>query len=278
MKLENLTSVNPRRVATGADGEQPGGSAVIPRCVAGLLRRVLLRARNENEKETFFCITELECYCPDDPYTHGVTHDQASGAVATVPAAAGEVVCEQQGPPGCWYFHRAGRAANGNYRAGTFKGLDITCAPEGQAGGILIRSLTELGPDWTPVKRWEGPCVCVNRLLSACGADSIKELVARDDFAREVATSGPPKCLALVARATFDTSAVLAGPRVGLKAPAPGTDPLREEYQPLRARYVLLPMVGWLKKERQRMLAALVSDVGTLEAIRLTGLCPKNFE
>lgn len=68
-----------------------------------------------------------------------------------------------------WYFHRKG----GIYKAGSFKGLDITFGSESAYGGILIRGLEK--PNGTLV---DGPCLCVNYLLNQTGFEKIAELDA----------------------------------------------------------------------------------------------------
>jgi len=65
-----------------------------------------------------------------------------------------------------WYFHRDG----GTYRGGTYKGLDITFGPEGEYGGILIRSL---GSEDGFVN---GSSLCVDRLLACTGHADVASL------------------------------------------------------------------------------------------------------
>ena len=103
----------------------------VPGCIEMLINQALLCASDAEENRTIYRIVEAEYYGPDDPYTHG------NGVVAPQRAASGqfsasrsedcsEVVCEQLGPPGCWYFHRAGKKANGKFKGGTFKGLQAS--------------------------------------------------------------------------------------------------------------------------------------------------------
>lgn len=146
----------------------------------------------------------MEAYCPDDPYTHGSP--------------------EQRGAPNRWYFHRAGKNADGKFRNGTFKGLDITCAPEGKPGGVLIRAIQD-----PAAKTYEGPCVSVNTLLAACGVESIAELVANPGFQWDATTE---RGLLRLEQRKHRGSMVLHGPRIGLGAG-------NEGFRLMPARYVV---------------------------------------
>jgi hypothetical protein len=72
-----------------------------------------------------------------------------------------------------WYFHRSG--PNGNYRGGTYKGLDITLGQTSDTSstyaGLLIRSLASNG------NVINGPCCCVDYILRISGVESISSLI-----------------------------------------------------------------------------------------------------
>ena len=118
-------------------------------------------------------LREIEFYGSDDPYTH-----QGDEQVSTC---------------GGWYFHRT-KPRGGNWKGGTFQGLDISFAPIGIAGGILIRGMSRCvedhGTNDTPSTGsgqpyycyYDGPCNCTRELLKACGVDTIKELVDQPEF------------------------------------------------------------------------------------------------
>jgi hypothetical protein len=74
-----------------------------------------------------------------------------------------------------WYFHRQGTKAEANYKAASYKGLDLTFASSnGQAyAGILIRSIQNIKTK----EIIEGSCLVVHKILSICGAGSIKQLI-----------------------------------------------------------------------------------------------------
>jgi 3-methyladenine DNA glycosylase Mpg len=80
-----------------------------------------------------------------------------------------------QSQSGTWYFHRAG----GEYKHGTFKGLDITIGRSGAHGGILIRSVERLDPEQ---KLFDGPSVVVDHLLALTQSPRVKDLASRFDL------------------------------------------------------------------------------------------------
>lgn len=68
-----------------------------------------------------------------------------------------------------FYFHKTGTT----YRGGTYKGLDITFGSDNIYAGILIRSMYNIKKDLVV----EGPCKCVDAILTSTGYDSIQNLV-----------------------------------------------------------------------------------------------------
>ena len=99
-------------------------------------------------------LTEVEFYyfseSHPDPFTHRDPLQRARGR---------------------WYFHRTG----GTYKGGSFKGIDLTFGDGEAYGGVLIRGLER--PDGTLV---DGPSLCVDHLLAACGVASVAALDAYD--------------------------------------------------------------------------------------------------
>ncbi len=109
-----------------------------------------------NDKE--FRICEIEFYIKstshNDQYTHGDKNQKLFGK---------------------WYFHRY---ANGSYKSGTYKGLDITMGNEETCFGVLIRSIYDNENN----VMIEGPCRCVNKILELNNVSDVKEyMIARKD-------------------------------------------------------------------------------------------------
>ena len=92
-------------------------------------------------------ITECEFYYRgpphDDPFTHGDAIQVHGGR---------------------WYFHKSADI----YRAGSFKGVDVTFGDGTARGGILIRGLEQ--PDGTQI---DGPSLLVDHVLALCRAASV---------------------------------------------------------------------------------------------------------
>ena len=120
------------------------------------LNRTLMRIRTKTGVHKYYRVCEIEFYLDhpehNDTFTHGDTLQKQN--------------CK-------WYFHKM----NGAYKAGTYKGLDLSFGkPEINAiGGILLRSLKEVFVSEEEAggklkvtgngEFIEGPCNCVNRIL-----------------------------------------------------------------------------------------------------------------
>jgi len=68
---------------------------------------------------------------------------------------------------GRWYFHKTA----GNYRGGSYKGIDVTFGEGPGRGGILFRGLEN--PDGTII---DGPSLLVDYLLRLCNKATVAEL------------------------------------------------------------------------------------------------------
>jgi len=95
---------------------------------------------------------------------------------------------------GRWYFHRAG----GRYRAGTYKGLDISFGSDAASGGILIRGVERLGPEPPAPALIDGPCMVVDHILALTASGSVEALAARCEPGIERAGPGSPLYLELL--------------------------------------------------------------------------------
>ena len=102
-------------------------------------------------------ICEIEFYLNSKTHADQYTHDNPDQATY-----------------GKWYFHKTSK---GNYRGGTFKGLDLTLGDKEKYCGILIRSIYDLNAK----KMIGGPCNSVNELIAQHGASNVKEFMAKDN-------------------------------------------------------------------------------------------------
>jgi hypothetical protein len=75
---------------------------------------------------------------------------------------------------GLWYFHRT----RGEYRSGTYKGLDVTIGRGEAKGGILLRGAEPVGE---PDALVDGPSMLVDRILRLTGSATIQDLVGAFD-------------------------------------------------------------------------------------------------
>lgn len=106
---------------------------------------------------------------------------------------------------GRWYFHRTG----GEYRGGTYKGVDITFGREDASGGILIRGVERQGDG----ALLDGPSLCVDHLLATTGHASIRSLVESFENSVEPAHGSP---LFVTLAPEPSEAPVVESPRVGL--------------------------------------------------------------
>lgn len=85
---------------------------------------------------------------------------------------------------GHWYFHRTG----GEYRSGTYKGVDIAFGSDDAPAGILIRGVEEVATG----ELIDGPCMVVDHMLARTGAANIPALVSRFDLRIEAEDDSSP--------------------------------------------------------------------------------------
>jgi 3-methyladenine DNA glycosylase Mpg len=117
-----------------------------------------------------------------------------------------------------FYFHRY---HNGTYKAGTYKGMDITFGNENVYFGVLVRSIEDLDTgEFT-----EGPCRVVNKLLESFQVNNVKELFATHfpslqqisvDNPRLQLSSGVTTASQSPILSTLTEEKVYRGPRIGL--------------------------------------------------------------
>jgi hypothetical protein len=105
---------------------------------------------------------------------------------------------------GRWYFHRT----RGEYRGGSFKGLDLALGDGASYFGILIRTI--IGEDGTVL---DGPCVTVDHLLAQTKTASVAALDGVINARAIWDTTSP---LHIVEAANPRTATVYQSSRVGL--------------------------------------------------------------
>ena len=139
-----------------------------------------------------FRLRELEFYFNSPAHSDTFTHGD-----------------EMQKRKGEWYFHRSGKT----YKGGTYKGLDISIGQgSNTVGGILIRSIRNV----ETAKIIDGPCLCVDTILSHTQKPRIVDLVKDAHFRNMVAEEGEGNLLYLKYDESIPKLSVFSGPRVGL--------------------------------------------------------------
>ncbi len=162
---------------------------------------------------------------------------------------------------GRWYFHRT----RGEYRGGSFKGLDLAFGDGTAHFGILIRTI--VAADGTVL---DGPCVTVDHLLAKTKAASVATLDGIIN-SRKIGDATSP--LSIRESAKPRTATVYQSSRVGLslkKAKGKADSP---KFVARPYRYLTEP--GGISKGKPHLVLALHRKGKTPEAIaQLTG-CPK---
>lgn len=170
--------------------------------------------------------TEIEFYVNGHHHTDTFTHGD-----------------EMQKKGGYWYFHRTA----GQYRSGTYKGLDIAIGNAQLFGGILIRGIEQLAPQ---PKLLDGPCVCVDHMLALNASPSIEQLVSRFD----VRIDGPESPLHIELLDTPRAAPILETARVGLTLKR-SASVARQTYIAQPYRFLSEPRA--IKKGKQHMVVTL---------------------
>jgi hypothetical protein len=171
---------------------------------------------------------------------------------------------KEQSIPNNWYFHKKG----GNYKSGTFKGLDMTFRPNvitynkkyGMYGGMLIRSISKLtseeddngNGDNSKDDFIEGPCRVVDYILKLCNESSVKDFVNK--YGVEIKDNESLRIAPRIDLNSEDYCAhnIYNSPRVGLTLKDPKEFALRKEYIMQNYRYLVYPH----KYKRNRKLIA----------------------
>ena len=171
---------------------------------------VLILSDSETRSRAEFRFAEIEFYLFSeslpDPYTHRSSEQKCSNR---------------------FYFHKFG---NGTYKAGTWKGLDLCFGSENSHFGVLLRSLIDLQTD----EIVEGPCLCVNKILSHFSCQRVNDFVTKvldGDLDFDFYDETKPLHLRKVNH--LGQEDLYHGPRIGLSNKWP-------EYKDLPYRYCIL--------------------------------------
>lgn len=186
--------------------------------------------------------TEVEFYVTNaahnDPFTHG---DEMQREFAR------------------WYHHRTGS----EYRGGTYKGLDLTFGDEHTYAGMLIRGIESTD---SPATLLDGPCVCVDHLLSLVGHTSVPSFVDSYDRDADEKPSSPSYLRVTEAR----DQPLFRSARVGLSLKRGATAsrvkfigaPYRFLTEPARIKKGRVPLVCAMHA-RGESAAAIAASTGT---------------
>lgn len=137
---------------------------------------------------------------------------------------------------GKFYFHKY---ANGTYKSGTWKGIDIVLGNSDKYFGILIRSIMEIETN-TFI---EGPCRCVNKILEQFGFDNCADFFnSRINNLEQISLDDPE--LKLVLANNLEQKDIYVGTRIGLSDKY-------SEYQLKLYRFVIYE--NKIKKEKKTL-------------------------
>jgi hypothetical protein len=166
---------------------------------------------------------------------------------------------------GRWYFHRT----RGEYRGGSFKGLDLALGDGSAYFGILIRTVVK--SDGTLL---DGPCVMVDHLLAQTKTATVAALDGLINGRAVWDTSSP---LHLVAVETPRAAGVFACSRVGLSLKKAKGKPDAPKFVGRPYRFLTEPRA--ISKGRPHLILALHRTGHDLAAIQaLTGVARKTIE
>lgn len=161
---------------------------------------------------------------------------------------------------GMWYFHRFG----GEYRSGSYKGIDIAFGNANAPAGILIRGVERLS-DQDLV---DGPSMSVDHMLRMTNSPAIPDLVAKFDLSIDPKEDGSsPLCI--VAASEDRKKLVVESARVGLTLKKENALP-RWKYIARNYRFLTEP--ARIKKGKFHMVLGLHQQGKTsAEISKLTG-------
>ncbi|MBI5513415.1 MAG: hypothetical protein HY909_06570 [Deltaproteobacteria bacterium] len=162
---------------------------------------------------------------------------------------------------GRWYHHRTA----GEYRGGTYKGLDIAFGASDAPAGILVRGVERV--DATPALI-DGPCMCVDHLLALHGGPTVQAFAESFDRSVDPPPTGASPSYLTVGE-TPRACTVYASPRVGLTLKK-GATSARVHF--LAQPYRFLSEPSRIKKGRVNLVVGLHREgLSDAEIARVTG-------
>ncbi|CAN0548696.1 unnamed protein product [Laminaria digitata] len=160
-----------------------------------------------------------------------------------------------------WYFHRD----SGSYRGGSFKGLDATFGPEGDVGGILIRTIQRMS-DGEVIN---GCSLCVDHMLATTGEESVADLDAAIEE-RDIWDEESP--IHIARDDGLEEKEIIATARVGLTLKRMGSYPDMPEYLMRAYRFLTDAKI---KKGKLYTIVALLERGLDTDAIRALTNSPR---
>ncbi len=161
-----------------------------------------------------------------------------------------------------WYFHRDG----GNYRGGSFKGLDISFGPKNTFGGILIRSIA--ADDGTIIN---GCSLCVDHLLEKT---KFTNIAALDEAINEYSVWDKNSPLHLEQTSENNQHTLIMTPRVGLTLKRMSKNCEMPRYIMLPYRFLTEPAI---KKGKVYNILALYNQGKSIDEIKQLTNSPKHI-
>ncbi|CAF0909738.1 unnamed protein product [Rotaria sordida] len=146
-----------------------------------------------------------------------------------------------------WYFHRQGTSLTAGYKAGSYKGLDLTFSSLNDLsyGGILIRSIENKQTG----QIYEGSCLVVDAILNLCNSKTINELV-ETKLNKNLDIFNKNSLIYLRSISTITNQKLISSPRVGLTLKNPSIDRERflfrsyrftpKDYYPSKMKFMIL--------------------------------------
>lgn len=161
-----------------------------------------------------------------------------------------------------WYHHRTA----GEYRGGTYKGLDIAFGAPDVAAGILIRGVERLDGDRALI---DGPCMCVDHLLALTSSPSVQSLAESFDRSVDAPASGTSPSYLVVSDSPHAAPGVFESTRVGLTLKR-GASEARQRFVAMPYRFLSEP--SRIKKGRLNLVVSLHRQgMSAGEISKLTG-------